>query len=71
MHSLKSLRSSPRSMAARSQPIISTPYFSSTPARARSTAVLRPVWPPSVGRSASGRSFAMTCSTNSGVMGST
>ncbi len=31
MHSLNSLRSSPRSMAARSQPIISTPYLSRTP----------------------------------------
>ena len=41
------------------------------PALASSTAVLSPVWPPSVGKRASGRSFAMTCSTNSTVMGST
>ncbi len=31
MASLKSLRSSPHSIAARSQPIISTPYLSSVP----------------------------------------
>lgn len=34
-------------------------------------AVLSAVWPPRVGRSASGRSFAMIFSTNSGVIGST
>ena len=71
MHSLKSLRSSPRSMAARSQPIISTPYLSSVPSFASSTAAFRPVWPPSVGNSASGRSFLITRSINSAVMGST
>ncbi len=48
-----------------------TPYFSSTPDLASSTAVFRPVWPPRVGKSASGRSFAMTFSTKAGVMGST
>ena len=71
MQSLNSLRSSPRWMAARSQPIISTPYLSRMPFSASSTAVLRPVWPPSVGSNASGRSLAMTFSTNSAVMGST
>ena len=71
MASLKSLRSSPRSMAARSQPIISTPSRSSTPDLARSTAAFRPVWPPSVGSSASGCSRLMTFSINSGVTGST
>ena len=35
MHSLKSLRSSPRSMAARSQPMISTSYLSRTPGARR------------------------------------
>ena len=58
-------------MAARSQPIISTPYLSSTPDFASSTAVFRPVWPPSVGSSASGRSRSITRSTNEAVMGST
>ena len=71
MHSLKSLRSSPRSMTSTSQPMSSTPKRSSTPDLASSTAVFRPVWPPRVGRHASGRSFAMTFSTKAGVMGST
>ncbi len=52
-------------------PISSTPYFSSTPFSCSATAVFSAVWPPSVGRIASGRSFAMTSSTNSGVIGST
>ncbi len=56
-------RSSALSMASREAPIISTPYFSSTPCLARSSAQLRPVWPPMVGSSASGRSFAMMDST--------
>ena len=38
--------------------------------RYRSIAVLRPVWPPSVGSSASGRSFSMIFSTTSQVIGS-
>ncbi len=71
MQSLKSLRSSPRSMASRSHPIISMPYSSSTPDLASSTAVLSPVCPPSVGRIASGRSRSMTFFTNSAVIGST
>jgi hypothetical protein len=57
-------------MASADAPRTSTPYFSKTPARARKTAVLSPVWPPSVGRMASGRSRAMIFSTISGVMGS-
>ena len=48
--SLNSLRSSPRLMASRSQPIISTPYLSSTPDSASSTAAFRPVWPPECGQ---------------------
>ncbi len=52
-------------------PISSTPYFSSTPASCSATAVFSAVCPPRVGSSASGRSRAMTCSTNSGVIGST
>ena len=34
------------------------------------SAVLRPVWPPMVGSSASGRSFSMILATISGVIGS-
>ena len=48
-------------------PIISTPYFSSTPCWARSIARLRPVWPPSVGSNASGRSASITLATISQV----
>ena len=51
-------------------PIISTPYFFSTPLSASATAVLRPVCPPTVGNNASGRSRAIIFSTASGVMGS-
>ena len=64
-------RSSALWMTSREAPIISTPYRASTPLSATATAVLRPVCPPSVGRSASGRSRAMTRATASGVMGST
>ena len=38
---------------------------------ARATAVFKAVWPPSVGSSASGRSFSIIEATTSGVMGST
>ncbi|KAL4558735.1 hypothetical protein LXL04_036937 [Taraxacum kok-saghyz] len=51
-------------------PINSTLYLSSTPLSANATARLRAVWPPMVGKIASGLSFAITCSTNSGVIGS-
>ena len=67
---LKSWRSSALRITRSDAPIISTPYFSSTPASATETAVLRPVCPPSVGRSASGLSAAMIFSTASGVIGS-
>ena len=68
--SRKSWRSSALWITGREAPIISTPYFSSTPASATATAVFRPVWPPSVGRRASGLSLAMIFSTASGVIGS-
>jgi hypothetical protein len=68
--SLKSCRSSPRRIASTSAPISSTPYFSNTPASCSATAVFNAVCPPSVGNTASGRSLAMTSSTNSGVIGS-
>ena len=54
-----SSRSSAMSMAAREAAMSSTPYFSSTPSRTRSSAVLSAVWPPIVGSSASGLSFSM------------
>lgn len=43
-------------------PISSTLYFSRTPASPSAMAALSAVWPPKVGRSASGRSLAMICS---------
>jgi hypothetical protein len=69
--SLNRSRSSPRWIASMSAPISSTPYFSSTPRLCSSTAMFRAVCPPSVASSASGRSAAITFSTNSGVSGST
>jgi len=68
--SRKSLRSSAISIASRLAPIISTPYFASTPISSSASEVLRPVCPPMVGRSASGRSFSMILATVSGVIGS-
>ncbi len=68
--SLNFCRSSPRWMASMSAPISSTPYFSSTPRSCRATAVFSAVCPPSVASRASGRSAAITFSTNSGVIGS-
>ena len=68
---LNTWRFSPRSIASMLAPISSTPYFSSTPFAARAMAALSAVWPPRVASSASGRSLAMTFSTNSGVIGST
>ena len=64
-------RFSPRSIASMDAPISSTSYFSRTPALSRAIAALRAVWPPRVASSASGRSLAITFSTNSGVIGST
>ena len=63
-------RSSALSMASFLAPIISTPYFSSTPCFARSSAQLSAVCPPMVGSSASGRSFSMIFSTIRQVIGS-
>ncbi len=64
-------RSSAMWMDSMRAPISSTSYFSSIPASARPIAALSAVWPPSVGRIASGRSFAMIASMISVVMGST
>ena len=68
---LNDSRFSPFSIASIEAPISSTPYFSRTPAAARLIAQLSAVCPPRVASSASGRSWAITCSTNSGVIGST
>ena len=48
-----------------------TPYRSSVPALARSTARLSAVCPPTVGNTASGRSRSMIAASTSGVSGST
>ena len=50
----KSSRSSALRIASSGVPSRRTLYFSSTPASCSATAMLRPVWPPSVGRSAVG-----------------
>ncbi len=52
-------------------PIISTPYLAKTPEASNARAVFSAVWPPMVGRRASGRSLAMIFSTMPGVIGST
>ena len=68
--SLNRPRSSAFSMTSRSAPIISTPWRSSTPLRARLAATFRAVCPPMVGSNASGCSLAMISATTSGVIGS-
>ncbi len=57
-------------MASRLAPISSTPYFSSTPWSARSSAQFSAVCPPMVGSSASGFSLAMIFSTVCQLIGS-
>ena len=68
--SRKRWRSSAFSITSASAPIISTPYFSSTPFLASAMAAFSAVCPPIVGRSASGFSCAMMVSMKSGVIGS-
>ncbi len=63
-------RSSALSIAFLVAPISSTPYFVSTPSRARSSAQLSAVCPPIVGSSASGRSRSMISATIGQVIGS-
>ena len=70
MASLKSLRSSPTSTARRLAPMSRMPRRSSAPRRESSTARFNAVWPPTVGRIASGRSRSRMASTVSGVRGS-
>ena len=66
----KSLRSSATRMARALAPMSSQPYFSSTPLSWSARATLSAVCPPMVGSTASGRSLAITISTNSVVTGS-
>jgi hypothetical protein len=68
--SLNFRRSSALSMASGVAPISSTLYLCSTPLRHRSSAQFSAVWPPMVGKMASGRSLAMIFSTVCQVMGS-
>ncbi len=65
-----SSRSSARRIAAASAPISSTPKRSRVPSSCSAIATLRAVWPPSVGSSASGRSFSMIRVTGPGSSGS-
>ena len=58
-------------MASIDAPMSLTLYFSRIPCSASATARLSPVWPPTVGSIASGRSLSMICATTSGVSGST
>ena len=59
---LKRSRSSALSIEGSLAPMSSMPYLSRMPDSDRPLAVLRPVWPPIVGRMASGFSLAMICS---------
>ena len=68
--SRKSSLSSARSITSADAPMSSTPNRSRIPALARANARFKPVWPPMVGRSASGRSLAMTAVRASTVRGS-
>jgi hypothetical protein len=68
---LNSSRSSAISMALTDAPISLTPCLSRMPALCASMARLRPVWPPSVGRIASGFSLARIWSSTATVSGST
>ena len=63
-------RFSALSMASAVAPIISTPYFLSTPCFSRASAQLSAVCPPMVGRMASGRSLAIIFSTTCHLIGS-
>ena len=62
--------SSPFSIASSFAPISSTPYFFRMPSFESFNDRFSPVWPPSVGSRASGRSLAMIFSRTSGVNGS-
>ena len=69
--SLNWLRSSPALMASMPAPMSSTLYLARVPLSCSATAAFSAVWPPRVGRIASGRSLAITFASTSGVIGST
>ena len=70
--SLKMLRGPrPCWIASKLAPMSSTPYFSRMPRSCSAIAAFSAVWPPRVGRIASGVSLAMIVSMTSGVIGST
>ena len=72
MADLNRSRSSAVAMASALAPIISgVPGRPMRPFSCSAMARLRPVWPPSVGSTASGRSRSMIRSSTSGVSGST
>ena len=68
--SLNFCRSSALSIASGEAPINSQPYFSKIPWRCKSSAQFKAVWPPIVGKMASGFSVAIMRSTTSQVIGS-
>ena len=70
MVSLNSWRSSARSMVSGLQASRRTPLRSKKPLRASSMERFRPIWPPRLGRMASGFSFSIMRSTTSAVSGS-
>ena len=70
MASLKPCRSSALRMDSGEVPSRRTRYSSRIPCSWRFIARLRPVWPPRVGRMASGRSLAMICVTEAMFSGS-
>ena len=57
-------------MASLEAPINSTLYFFNTPSLANVSAVFSPVWPPMVGKRASGLSFSIIFSIDSQWIGS-
>mmetsp|Transcript_23837 Transcript_23837/g.81264 ORF Transcript_23837/g.81264 Transcript_23837/m.81264 type:complete len:298 (-) Transcript_23837:292-1185(-) len=69
--SLNSWRSSALLMGPSLAPMSSMPRRSSVPSSARALARFSAVWPPMVGRTASGASFSSIFATSSGVMGVT
>ena len=69
--SLNFSRSSQASIASMSAPMSLMPYFFRVPLACSAMAALSAVWPPRVGRIASGRSLAITFASTSGVIGST
>jgi len=70
MVSLKTMRSSPRSMASTPTPMTLTSNFPSTPSFESFEVMFRPFCPPRFGNTASGRSFSIILATVSAFRGS-